>query len=123
MRPATGGYVDFRSDTVTSPSGLHEDHANASLLAAGIAEILPGAMDPGPVPTNIVFVDVTGTGHDAGEWQHRLAESGVLVTMLHGRIRMLTHADVTARDIGVALAAWRRVTAEIGVTEVSAAGG
>ena len=105
------------------PKRLHEDHANARLLAAGIAEILPGALDPGQVPTNIVFADVTGTGHDAGEWQRRLAESGVLVTTIHGRLRMLTHADVTAQDVGVALAAWRRVTAEIGVTEVSAAGG
>jgi threonine aldolase len=104
------------------PKRLHEDHANARLLAAGLAEILPGALDPGQVPTNIVFVDVTGTSRDAGEWQDRLAESGVLVTRVHGRLRMLTHADVTARDIGVALAAWRKVAAEIGVTEVSAAG-
>ncbi|HXW88090.1 MAG TPA: threonine aldolase family protein, partial [Streptosporangiaceae bacterium] len=89
------------------PKRLHEDHANARLLAAGIAEILPGALDPGQVPTNIVFADVTGTGHHAGEWQHRLAESGVLVTTIHGRLRMLTHADVTAQDVGVALAAWR----------------
>jgi threonine aldolase len=75
------------------------------------------------LPTNIVCVDVTGTGHDAGEWQHLLAESGVLVTRTRGRLRMLTHADVTARDTGVALAAWRRVTAEIGVTEARVAGG
>jgi threonine aldolase len=104
------------------PKRLHEDHANARLLAAGIAEILPGALDPGQLTTNIVFVDVTGTGHDEREWQHRLAESGVLVTTVAGRVRMLTHADVTQRDIGVALAAWRQVAAEIGVTAASAAG-
>ncbi len=105
------------------PKRLHEDHANARQLARGIAEILPGALDPAQVQTNIVFVDVTRTGHDAGEWQRRLAGNGVLVTMLHGRIRMLTHADVTAQDIGAALAAWRTVTAEIGAAPVSAAGG
>jgi threonine aldolase len=104
------------------PKRLHEDHVNAGLLAAGIAEILPGALDPGQVATNIVFVDVTSTGHDAGEWQDRLAESGVLVTRKQGRLRMLTHADVTAGDIEVALAAWRTVAAGIGVTQRVTAG-
>jgi hypothetical protein len=28
-------------------------------------------------------------------------------------VRMLTHADVTARDIETALAAWRRVAADL----------
>ena len=30
-----------------------------------------------------------------------------------GRLRMLTHADVTARDIDTALAAWRRAAADL----------
>ncbi len=104
------------------PKRLHEDHANARLLAAGLEEILPGAVDPARVQTNIVFADVTGTGHDAQEWRQRLAASGVLVTMVGGQIRMLTHVDVTAGDIGTALAAWRKVAAEVGVGPVSAAG-
>lgn len=104
------------------PKRLHEDHANARKLAVGIAEILPGALDPAEVQTNIVFVDVASTGHDAREWQQRLAERGVAVTMLHGRVRMLTHADVTPQDVGVALAAWRKVAAEIGTGLSGAAG-
>jgi threonine aldolase len=104
------------------PKRLHEDHANARRLAAGIAEILPEALDPADVQTNIVFADVTGTGHDADEWRRRLAASGVLVTMVHGRVRMLTHVDVTPRDIDTALAAWREVAAEIAATAGSAAG-
>jgi threonine aldolase len=59
------------------PKRLHEDHANARKLAAGIAEILPGALDPAGVQTNIVFVDVTRTGHDAREWQQRLAAAEI----------------------------------------------
>jgi hypothetical protein len=43
---------------------------------------------------------------------------GVLVTMVPGRIRMLTHADVTAPDIEAVLGAWRRVAAEIGTRPV-----
>jgi len=104
------------------PQRLHEDHANARQLAAGIAEILPEALDPADVQTNIVFADVTGTGHDADDWRRRLAASGVLVTMVHGRIRMLTHVGITPRDIDAALAAWREVAAEIGATAASAAG-
>jgi threonine aldolase len=104
------------------PKRLHEDHANARHLAEGIAEILPQAVDPARVQTNIVFADVTGTGHDVAEWRERLAGSGVLVTMVAGRIRMLTHADVTAADIGTALAAWRKVAADLGATAVGAAG-
>ena len=105
------------------PKRLHEDHANARQLAAGIAEILPEALDPAEVPTNIVFADVTGTGHDAGEWRQRLAASGVLVTMAGGRIRMLTHVGVTPRDIDAALAAWREVAAEMAATGPGRAAG
>jgi len=104
------------------PKRLHEDHANARRLAEGVAEILPGAVDPAATATNIVFVDVTGTGHGVPEWEQRLAAEGVLVTMVPGRIRMLTHADIAAPDIEAALAAWRRVAAETGTRVASAAG-
>ena len=90
------------------PKRLPEDHENARRLAAGIAEILPGAADPGQV-----LADVSGTGHSVGAWQQRLAAGGVLVTMVSRRIRMLTHADVTARDIETALGTWRQVAAEM----------
>ena len=100
------------------PKRLHTDHANARRLAEGIAEILPGAVDPAETATNIVFVDVAGTGHGVPEWEQRLAAEGVLVTMIPGRIRMLTHADVAAPDIEAALDAWRRVAGEIGERRV-----
>jgi threonine aldolase len=103
------------------PKRLPEDHANARRLAEGVAEILPQGLDPAGVQTNIVFVDPAGTGHDAAQWQQRLAASGVLVTMLGGRVRMLTHCDVTSRDVDTAVAAWRAVAAELGVATVVAA--
>ncbi len=96
------------------PKRLHEDHANARRLAEGIAEMLPGVVDPGAVQTNIVFADVTGTGHQAGAWAARLADEGVLVTIVAGRVRMLTHVDVGAADIGTALGAWQRVATQLG---------
>ena len=93
------------------PGRLHEDHANARRLAEGIADLLPGSVDPASVETNIVFVPVAGTGRDVGEWVDLLAAEGVLVTASGDRIRMLTHLGITAGDIEAAVGAWRRATA------------
>jgi threonine aldolase len=90
------------------PQRLHEDHQNARALAAGVAELLPGSVDPAAIETNIVFVDVSATGRDALEWRDRLAAEGVLVTLIGDRIRMLTHVGTDAGDIEAALAGWRR---------------
>lgn len=98
------------------PGRLHEDHVNARRLAEGLADIVPGAIDPADTATNIVFVDVTGTGHGEQDWARGLAAEGVRVTTFPGRVRMLTHVDVTAADIDAALAAWRRVAAGLGTT-------
>jgi len=90
------------------PARLAEDHANARTLAEGVAELLPGGIDPAAVETNILFIDVSGTGRDGAEWRQLLAAEGLLVTMLGGRIRMLTHVGIGADEIQAALAAWRR---------------
>jgi threonine aldolase len=103
------------------PKRLAEDHVTARRLAEGMAEILPGSVDLAAVQTNIVFVDVAGTGQSLTVWAGRLAEEGVLVTIVAGRIRMVTHLDVNERDIEVALAAWRTVAAEFGVLSSAAA--
>jgi threonine aldolase len=103
------------------PKRLPEDHANARRLAEGMAGILPQAVDPGRVETNIVFVDITGTGHDVTQWQQRLQANGVLVTMIGDRVRMLTHRDITSQDVDTALAAWRTVAAELAAARPGAA--
>jgi threonine aldolase len=91
------------------PKRLPEDHDNAQVLARGIAELLPDSVDPGLVATNIVFVDVAGTGRSPSQWAAGLKAEGVLVTMVSGKVRMLTHRDVSKADVETALAAWRRV--------------
>jgi threonine aldolase len=103
------------------PKRLAEDHVTARRLAEGMAGILPGAVDLATVQTNIVFVDVAGTGRPLNAWVGRLAEEGLLVTTVAGRARMLTHLDVTARDVDAALAAWRTVAAEFGVLSSASA--
>jgi threonine aldolase len=89
------------------PKRLPEDHENAKVLAAGIAELLPDSVHPDGIETNIVFVDVSGSGRDSTWWRAQLAAEGLAVTIVGGRVRMLTHVDVNAAGIQVALAAWR----------------
>jgi threonine aldolase len=93
------------------PRRLHEDHANARRLAEGIAEVFPEAVRPEHVETNIVFVDPAPLGSTAAELAGRLKELGVLVTQVTGKVRMLTHVDVSAQDIEEAVAAWRLLVA------------
>lgn len=93
---------------VDGPQRLHEDHENARALAAGVADVLPGSVDPAAIETNIVFADVSGTGKDAAQWRELLAAEGVLVTIIGGRVRMLTHVGVSQDDIKTAVEAWRR---------------
>ena len=91
------------------PKRLHEDHARAKRLAEGVASLLPGTIDPEAALTNILFVDVTAAGHDVLEFRERLAAEGVLVTMVAGKVRMLTHVNIGDADIDAALGAWKRV--------------
>jgi threonine aldolase len=93
------------------PGRLEEDHENARVLAEGIAELLPGSVDSAAVQTNIVFVDVAGTGRTPRQWVTLLADRGVLSTVTAGKVRMLTHLDVGPADIQAALSVWRELTA------------
>jgi threonine aldolase len=93
------------------PKRLHEDHANARRLAEGVAEATPGALDPGGVETNLVFADTEALGLDAQEAVERLEDAGVLSNVVAGKVRLVTHLDVTAEDIEEAVAVWRRVVA------------
>ena len=93
------------------PGRLHEDHANARRLAEGVADAVPGALDPKLVETNIVFADPSGLGLTANEMAERLKAEGVLATLVAGKVRMLTHRDVSTADIDEAVAAWKRIAA------------
>ena len=94
------------------PKRLHEDHENARRLAEGVADAFPDAVKPEDVQTNIVFVDPAAVGLPASEIIHRLRESGVLAGVVAGRVRMLTHVDVTRDDVEEAITAWRKLAAK-----------
>jgi threonine aldolase len=78
------------------PKRLHEDHANARLLAEGVAEIPGVAMDLATVETNIVIFDVSGTGKASAEIVAELGERGVRCGSVGPKmIRFVTHLDAS----------------------------
>ena len=79
---------------------LQEDHANARLLAEGMAA-LPGLeIDPDVVQTNIVNVRTTPGRLTAEQFETQMAERGVLFHAISDSdVRMVTHLDVTHSDI------------------------
>lgn len=110
----------MRQSGILAAAGLHaldqhverlaEDHENAALLAARIAEI-PGArlMQARP-QTNIVFFDVSRPGRSSQQVTAALLERGVRMgTSYGGMIRAVTHLDVSRADIETAAAELRRV--------------
>ena len=58
---------------------LAEDHANAHLLAEGLADV-PGFAVEMPMETNMVFVNVQRTGMTAADVAARLRQAGWLFT-------------------------------------------
>jgi threonine aldolase len=96
------------------PTRLHEDHVRARRLAEGVAEAMPGAVDPGAVETNMVYVDTEAVGMEPLYAIARLKEQHVGATFVSGKVRMVTHVDVTDQDIETAIASWRTVGAARG---------
>lgn len=93
-----------------TPQRLHLDHENARYLAERLAE-LPGIeADPAKVVTNILFLDVSGTGVTSFELSQRLAAQGVLASGFTPRtMRMVTHYDVDRAGCERAVQALRQV--------------
>jgi threonine aldolase len=90
---------------------LAEDHANARLLAEGLAEIPGIELDPTTVETNIVWFDVGGP-LSAEAVAAALREQGILIGGYgQHRMRAVTHLDVDRADIETTLSALRRLLA------------
>ncbi len=91
---------------------LAEDHANARVLAAGLAE-LPGiAVDEVPVRTNIIHFRITRPDMDAAGLTARLEAAGVRMLPLDPRrARAVLNYHVTADDVRQTLAILRGILA------------
>ena len=92
---------------------LQEDHDNAHLLAAGIAEIPGLSLDPKTVHTNIVFFDFVASHMTIDQFLSELSKSGVLMLSLAtGRIRAVTHYGIERTDVEKAVQAMRQAMAQ-----------
>lgn len=82
---------------------LAEDHANAALLAQGLAQIRGLQVDLSAVQTNIVMAEVIEG--KSWELQAKLAAVGVKVSCPDEvRLRLVTHYGISRRDVKGALA-------------------
>ena len=92
------------------PQRLHLDHENAAFLAHGLAEIPGIKIDPAKVVTNILFLDVSGTGLPSSEISKRLFAEGALANGVTPKtMRMVTHYDVDRAGCERALKVLREV--------------
>jgi threonine aldolase len=80
------------------PKHLHEDHANARLLAEALSHTEGVSIDLASVDTNIVVFRLT-TGKGAADLAARLKARGVLAGAFGpDAIRLVTHRDVSRKD-------------------------
>ncbi|RHW42200.1 low-specificity L-threonine aldolase [Neobacillus notoginsengisoli] len=85
------------------PGRLGEDHENAKRLAEGASNI-QGLSVVNKVETNIVVIDISGTGMDEYQFVERLKERGILGgTFGEGLVRLVTNYDVSRDDIDSAV--------------------
>ncbi len=94
------------------PKRLHEDHENARSLAYGIANLSGVSMDLDRVWTNIVIFDISRSRKSSAAICEGLKRQGVLAVGFGNSIRMVTHRNVTADQIGQAVEALGRVLEE-----------
>jgi threonine aldolase len=103
------------------PARLHEDHANARLLAE-LLEDVPGlSVDASKVRTNILVVRIACVELDSAKLALLLKQNGVLVGTIDSRtIRLLTHLDVSRDQIHEAARVFREVLEAFTPTSVLA---
>lgn len=94
----------------TGPDRLHEDHANARVLAEGLAELDEAAVDLEAVETNMVYLNLEPFNLGAPEVAQALKQEGVLTLGMPGySMRLVTHRDISAEQTKQALEALRKV--------------
>ena len=89
---------------------LADDHANAKLLADGIAHIDGLRIDAQSVETNLVYFDVIDSRFGAEKMCAALFKRGVRMSQMGTHtVRAVTHLDVDAKGIDIALDHLREV--------------
>ena len=97
---------------------LAEDHANARVLAHGLARFDAIDLEPDLIQTNIVRFEVApGRGNEIAA---ELRRAGVLINPGTSELRMVTHYGITAQDVTATLEAMRAALATVGAEPVAA---
>jgi threonine aldolase len=94
---------------------LAEDHANARVLADGLAALPGVSLVHDSIDTNIVFLDIAGTGLSTQEFNDRLTECGVRMggwDPAGTLVRAVTHLDVSREQIVRAIETSREILAD-----------
>jgi len=93
---------------------LVEDHANARLLAEGLAQIEGIEIDLELVQTNLIYFDVRRLGVSGAAFEQALSRAGV-ASFAAGpaTLRLVTHKDVSRADCLAALEIIKRTAAEM----------
>ena len=86
-----------------SPQRLHEDHANAQMMAQQLAAIPQIELDLASVQTNIIVFGLRDTTMTIPDFIAKLREQGVLVVPFKDRIRAVTHCDVSREQCQTAI--------------------
>ncbi|MCF8008243.1 MAG: aminotransferase class V-fold PLP-dependent enzyme [Halanaerobiales bacterium] len=76
---------------------LKEDNQNAKILAEGLANIPTVEINLEKVESNIVIFKVKNK--DSKELAEALLKDGLRVSVLHDKLRAVTHLDLTRKDI------------------------
>ena len=88
---------------------LKEDHQNAKRLAVGLKEFGGVSIDPEQVETNIILFRMEGNGMTASQVTEAMKKEGVLIHPVgKTQIRLVTHLDVTSKEIEIALKAFKK---------------
>jgi len=106
---AAGGVYALK----TMVNRLAEDHANAQILARGVAALPGVVLDPPQVETNIVVFNV-GSANLAEAMSGALEREAVRISNFGaGRLRMVTHFGISADDCHRAVEALKKVRAAV----------
>lgn len=89
---------------------LRDDHENARRLAEGLQAVDASLVDAMGIETNIVRVDISGSGRSAQQWVKDLDAEGV-ATSDYGRsqLRFVAHRHIGPAEVDQAVAAVRRI--------------
>lgn len=91
---------------------LAEDHANARRFADIVSEIPGVKLVYSKIDTNIVFLDASGTGKSSSDLSAAAMQRGARIgASAFGRMRAVTHLDVSRADVEAAAKALKEAVA------------